>query len=553
MLLENADTRLAQEAPTTGDAPAGTRRARALAEQFNNIFSGLGPLFVLLGFAGLFYYGHSNAWQVPKFATLVGTATADNDDWCADHAVPESRCVNCQPELAPPPEDFGWCQNHGVHNCVLDHPQLAQIKQAPAVTQLLSEPLLSDHQQAELALATAPRRENNSLCTLYQTRIQFASIEAVQQAGVDIDLVGRDAMIESISGNGEIVYDPTRKSTVSARVPGNVWSVEKKIGDTVSHGELLALIDATAVGTLKSNLLRALAEERLQRRNVARLKDAIGAVAGGRILEAEAALSKSQADVLTAEQALLNLGLPVDAEPLRELSPADAMRALRLLGIPPAFQAKLNSKNITSNLLPIFAPMDGTIISREVSRGELVDSSRRLFEIADTSRMWLKLSVPLEKVERLASGQKIRFKADGGEQTIDGRLDWISTGADPQTRMIEVRAVLENPRGNLRDQTFGAGQIIIRESADAIVIPSAAAHWEGCCQIVFVRDKNYFGGADSPKLFHVRSVRLGATHQGNTEVIAGLLPGEVVAVSGSDVLRAQLLKNGLGAGCCVEE
>ncbi|XZE53531.1 efflux RND transporter periplasmic adaptor subunit [Planctomycetaceae bacterium SH139] len=553
MLLENAGNRLAQEAPTAGDIPASNRRAKTLAGQFSSLFSGLGPLLVLLGFAGIFYYGHSSDWQVPKFATLVGTATVANDDWCSDHAVPESRCVNCQPELAPPAEDFGWCQAHGIHNCVLDYPQLAQVKQQSAATQLVLDRLSSDRQQAELALAVAPRRENNSLCTLYRSRIQFASVEAVQQAGVDIDLVARDAIIESVSGNGEIVYDPTRKSSVSARVPGNVWSVERNIGDTVRHGEILALIDATAVGTLKSNLLRALAEERLQRRNVARLKDAIGAVAGARVLEAEAALSKSQADVLNAEQALLNLGLAVDTEPLGELSPAAAMRALRLLGIPPASHSKLNSENITSNLLPIFAPMDGTIISREVSMGELVDSSKKLFEIADTKRMWLKLSVPLEQVERLAIGQKIRFTPDGSERTIEGQLDWISTGANQKTRMIEVRAALENPHGSLRDQTFGAGQVVLRESTDAIVIPSAAAHWEGCCQVVFVRDKNYFGGKDSPKLFHVRSVRLGATHQGNTEVIAGLLPGEVVAVSGSNVLRAQLLKNGLGAGCCVEE
>jgi hypothetical protein len=33
-----------------------------------------------------------------------------------------------------------------------------------------------------------------------------------------------------------------------------------------------------------------------------------------------------------------------------------------------------------------------------------------------------------------------------------------------------------------------------------------------------------------------------------TEIIAGVLPGEVVATTGSDVLRAQLLKNNLGAG-----
>ena len=55
---------------------------------------------------------------------------------------------------------------------------------------------------------------------------------------------------------------------------------------------------------------------------------------------------------------------------------------------------------------------------------------------------------------------------------------------------------------------------------------------------------------DSPKVFHVRTVRLGAKNEKFTEIIAGVLPGEVVATKGSDVLRAELLKNNLGEGCC---
>ena len=118
--------------------------------------------------------------------------------------------------------------------------------------------------------------------------------------------------------------------------------------------------------------------------------------------------------------------------------------------------------------------------------------------------------------------------------------------------MLKVRAVLDNPDGRLRDETFGTGRVILREVPDAIVVPSHTVQWEGCCQVVFVRDKDYFSSPESPKLFHVRSVRTGASHGGTTEILAGLLPGEVVVTEGSDVLRAQLLKNSLGAGCCAE-
>ena len=67
--------------------------------------------------------------------------------------------------------------------------------------------------------------------------------------------------------------------------------------------------------------------------------------------------------------------------------------------------------------------------------------------------------------------------------------------------------------------------------------------------MVFVRDKGYFDSPESPKVFHVRTVRIGSNNGKYSEILSGVLPGEVIATAGSDVLKAQLLKNNLGAGC----
>ena len=192
--------------------------------------------------------------------------------------------------------------------------------------------------------------------------------------------------------------------------------------------------------------------------------------------------------------------------------------------------------------------MDGIVVARRVVAGEQVDASRVLFQLADTSRMWLTLNVSVEDAGRLALGQPVRFRPDGSREEVSGKLVWISTTADQQTRMVTVRAELPNPNGQLRNETFGAGRIVLREEQEAVVVPNEAIHWEGCCNIVFVRDKGYFD-KDSPKVFHVRTVRPGAKNEKATEIIAGVLPGEVVATKGSDALRAELLKNNLGEGC----
>jgi cobalt-zinc-cadmium efflux system membrane fusion protein len=92
-----------------------------------------------------------------------------------------------------------------------------------------------------------------------------------------------------------------------------------------------------------------------------------------------------------------------------------------------------------------------------------VDASRVLFQVADTSRMWLTLNVPLEDAGKLALGQPVLFRPDGYPAEVSGKLVWISTSADPQTRMVMVRAELPNPDGKFRNETFGTGRIVLRE------------------------------------------------------------------------------------------
>ncbi len=499
-------------------------------------------VFVLL--AGLGWYGHHSDWKLPKFSALAGAAPTTRDDWCAEHSVPESQCVICDPDLLPRGEDHGWCQDHGVHNCPLHYPDVAQLKQTPTIAP-------SDLEHAARALAAAERSTNNSVCKNYQRPIQFASLEAVQKAGVDVELVERQSIIESIKANGEISYDQTRFASLSSRAAGTICRVERNVGDQVRAGDILAIVDAVKVGQAKTALIRALAQETLQEKTLARLTSlsSTGIVPGRRAQESEAGYAYARAQVLSAQQSLQSLGLPVDVEQLRGLSEAELVKHLRRLGLPESFARGHDSHGLTANALPIRAPLDGVIVARQVVAGEVVDTTRVLFQVADTTQMWLTLNVSLEEAARLAIDQPVRFHPDGSHGQVSGSLVWISTAADPETRMVTVRAELPNPSGRLRDETFGTGQIILREEPSAIVVPNEAVHWEGCCHVVFIRDKGYFDSDESPKVFHIRTVRLGAKTGKFTEVIAGVLPGEVVATQGSDVLRAELLKNNLGEGC----
>jgi len=513
--------------------PAGSRALNWLRKALPTAI-----VIALLG--GVAYWGHENDWKLPKFSTLIGTTAPARKDWCSEHGVPESKCVECNPTLMPKGPDYGWCTEHGVSNCPLHHPDVAQLKSVPVITQ-------ADLARATRALAIRDRTPNNSVCKVYQSRIQFASLAAVKEAGVDIELAERKKILEKVIGNGEITYDQTRVANIASRASGSIWQVEKNVGDKIKAGELLAVVDAQTIGQAKSALIDALVQEALQQKTTARLKGLPeGVVAGRKVLEAEAELDMSRVRVASAQQTLANLGLNVNLEELASLPYQEQVSRLKLLGLEGLAEP---SRVTTSNLLPIRSPIDGVVVDRSVVAGEVVDSSKPLFTIADTSRMWLVLNVPLEEASRLSLGQAVRFRPDGTNKEVSGTLSWISTTTNHETRMLSVRAELPNPEGLLRDETFGEGEVILRDEPEAIVVPDSAIHWEGCCNVVFVRNKDYFASPESPKVFHVRQVRIGAKNGNYTEIISGVLPGEVVATQGSDVLRAQLLKNSLGEGC----
>jgi cobalt-zinc-cadmium efflux system membrane fusion protein len=267
---------------------------------------------------------------------------------------------------------------------------------------------------------------------------------------------------------------------------------------------------------------------------------------------AEAADREASIRYLAAQQALVNLGLPIPQEDTKNITPEQLAHRVQFLGLPSAITQKLDPATTTANLLPVRALLDGTVIDVKVTEGEVVDASKTLFVVADASRMWLLLTVRPEDA-RYATiavpnkrGNTVLFNPDGGGSAVNGELTWRSQVIDEKTRTLQFRADVSAPPSTLPAHSFGKAKIIVREEPKAIVVPRESIHWEGDCHVVFVRDKDWFKEG-SPKVFHIRTVRPGVTNGPYTEVIAGLFPGEVVASKNSTVIRSEMLKNALGA------
>jgi cobalt-zinc-cadmium efflux system membrane fusion protein len=267
---------------------------------------------------------------------------------------------------------------------------------------------------------------------------------------------------------------------------------------------------------------------------------------------AEAEALEARVEWLASWQALVNVGLPIRAADLTSADPRENADRLRFLGLSSQERDAVASRTPSNNLLPIRAPFDGEVIESDFVPGEAVGTGTTLFVVANTQMMWLTINVALEHADRVRAGQPVRFQHEGHPEWDEGTVSFVGRAVDESTRTVPVTVELPNVDGRHVAGSFGTARILLREEPDAVVVPSLAIHWDGDCYIVFVRDK-HFEQNESPKLFHVRKVRPGvqdmAHGQPVTEVIAGLLPGETVATANSGILRSELLRSHLGAGC----
>jgi cobalt-zinc-cadmium efflux system membrane fusion protein len=408
-----------------------------------------------------------------------------------------------------------------------------------------------DRARAEEALTFAPRPSNGVKCRQHDRRIQIASEEVFRALAIGTAEVARGEVNEGVTATGELQFDPTRVARLSARTSGTIRYLLPPVGRWVRAGEVVAIVDSADVGKAKDELLLALGSLEYREQTLARLKESAGrTVTEQMVLDAEAARAEAEVRVLAARQSLINLGLAVDPQLIRNLDPQEASRQMRRLGLPEGMATAMAAATDSNNLLPIRAPFDGEVIDRPTAEGEAAGPDRTLMVLADTRQLWLVLHARLEDAARIRPGQSVRFRHEGHDLGDTGTVAWVSPAADEKTRTVPVRVAWPNENGKHHAKTFGTAQVILRHVNDAVVVPSSAIHWEGCCHVVFVREKDF---DTSPyKVFHVRKVRPGASdaalNGSMTEIAVGLLPGEIVATTNSGLLRSELLKNDLGAG-----
>jgi cobalt-zinc-cadmium efflux system membrane fusion protein len=159
--------------------------------------------------------------------------------------------------------------------------------------------------------------------------------------------------------------------------------------------------------------------------------------------------------------------------------------------------------------------------------------------------MWAYLDVFEKDLERIRVGQTVSFRVAGlAPREFPGQVIWVDSEVHERTRTIRVRVELENPESLLRAHMFGHGEIRVAGPGHSLIVPRDAVQWEGTSFVVFIRGKQ-------PTEFEPKRVLIGRRETEYTEIAwAELKPGDSVATTGSFLLKTEIMRDAIGAGCC---
>ena len=110
--------------------------------------------------------------------------------------------------------------------------------------------------------------------------------------------------------------------------------------------------------------------------------------------------------------------------------------------------------------------------------------------------------------------------------------------------MLQARAVLANPQGLLKDGLFGRASLAGFAEQDALTVPASAVQEVDGKAMVFRKIED--------DLYQTRFITTGAAHEESILVLAGLAPDDEIVTRGSYIVKSELLKARLGAGCTDE-
>lgn len=359
--------------------------------------------------------------------------------------------------------------------------------------------------------------------------------EAVETFGVRVETVRDHALRPSFVVPARVSFNTEGMAHVGSAVAGRVTELAVRRGDAVKRGDVLLTVDSPELGEAQSDYLRQrtaveIAAPAVELATAAheRAKALYDENQGISLTEVQ----RRQADQQTASGALLSARAAVAA----------TENKLQLLGMDEGAVESLGESGEISARYTVRAPIDGQVIRREVTLGELVGPDRdALLVLADLTTLWVLADVPEARLGDISIGAKAQVTlAALPEESFEGTISFVSPEIDAATRTADARIEVENGGARLRPGMFAQAEITA--AAPATTRPVRAVP-DGAIQMVDGRTVVFVPMAGKPGTYLKRPVTLGSPVGDLYPVRYGLTAGEPYVSKGSFILKAELGKS----------
>ena len=228
--------------------------------------------------------------------------------------------------------------------------------------------------------------------------------------------------------------------------------------------------------------------------------------------------------------------LGTGAEPLAVSGAEDLVNAsrrrLELWGLTTQQLDEIASSAKPQIELPIYSTVSGIVTERKVTQGQYVNAGEVLFTVTDLSTIWVKADVYQPDLPSVHTGQPVEITSDSLPGTmLHGRVGFLDTSINPQTRTASARIEVPNPSMRLRPGMFVQVSFAPPVGHDVLAIPRSAVLDTGMRKFVYVAKGN--------GEFEGRQVQLGPAGTDYYPVLAGLKEGERIVSQGSFLIDSQ--------------
>ena len=327
------------------------------------------------------------------------------------------------------------------------------------------------------------------------------SPQGITQSEITVAPAAAGALDAAIAASATVEATPDAEAFVTARAPGTVTRILKRIGDQVRQGETLALVESRDASQIAADRAAAAARVTLASRQTAREQSL---VAQG--VSARADLEAAQASLAVAQ--------------------ADARRASAAAG---AVRLSSDGRSIA-----IVSPIAGRITAAPANLGQFVAAETELFHVADPRRLQITASLPIADAPRVRAGDRVELITSDG-RTLEGRVRSETGVVDPQSRaatvVVEPSAGSSNlaPGQLIQARIFGTGG----GARAGVTVPQDAVQTIEDRTVVFVRTRTGF---------KAQTVQIGNRSGGRVAIMSGLAAGTPIATDNAFLLKAELEK-----------